>query len=578
MIRQPIVCVLGHVDHGKTTLLDKIRQTAVTAKEAGGITQAIGATEIPIDVIKKICGPLLEKLKIDVTIPGLLFIDTPGHEAFTSLRKRGGSCADLAILVIDINEGFKAQTDESLDFLKEFKTPFLVVANKIDRISGWIQNKDKSFFESFSKQPEWVRERLDELLYKVVGQLSERGFDSERIDRVSDFKKNVAIVPCSGMTGEGIPEVLMILTGLAQQFLQKKLETTKGVGRGSVLEVKELKGHGATIDVVLYDGEIRKGDWLVIGGKKPVVTKIRSLLKPPAMKELRIQKQFETIGCVHAAAGIKISAPGLDKAIAGSPIAAVRNEGDVEKIKEELQKSVEEVEFEVSGEGVILKADTLGSLEALIHILKKKNIPIKKAEVGNVLRKDILSLEAVKDPLKKTIIAFNVSIDEIARKEAKDRGLKIIESPIIYKLIEDYEEFVSEQIKKMREEKLSSITRPAIIKLLPGMTFHVSNPAIVGVEVVEGTIKSGYSLKRGEKEIGKIKAIQAEGSSVVEAKKGEKVAVSIDGPTVGRHIRENDELTTVLSKVDMKILQELDLRDEIKLANKIMGLEQTETQ
>lgn len=569
MIRQPIVCVLGHVDHGKTTLLDKIRKTAVAAKEAGGITQAIGATEIPIDAIKKICGPLLEKMKLKITIPGLLFIDTPGHEAFTTLRRRGGSSADLAILVIDINEGFMAQTDESLEFLKEFKTPFVVAANKIDRTNGWIQHKDQSFSESFSKQPEWVRERLDEMLYKLVGQLSERGFESERFDRVTDFKKTVALVPCSGLTGEGVPEVLMMLTGLAQQFLKEQLETTKGMGRGSILEVKELKGHGTTIDVILYDGEIRKGDWLIIGGKEPIVVKIRSLLKPPALKELRVQKQFETVDSVQAAAGIKISAPGLEKAIAGSPVASVRNEEDIDAIKRELQKSVEEVEFEVQGEGVMLKADTLGSLEALIHILKKKSIPIKKAEVGTILRKDIIAIESVKDPLKKVIIAFNVPVDELARKEALDKKIKMIESNIIYRLVEEYEKFVEEQVKKMREEKLASITRPAIIKLLQGTVFRVSNPAIVGIEVLEGIIKPGYALQKNGKEIGKIKAIQSEGISMEEAKKGDKVAVSIEGPTVGRQIRENDELSTILRKSDLSILKELGMKDELELAVKI---------
>lgn len=240
MLRQPIVCVLGHVDHGKTTLLDRIRSSAVAAKEAGGITQAIGATEIPLESIRKISGELLDKLKINLEIPGLLFIDTPGHEAFTTLRKRGGSCADLAILVVDITKGFEPQTDESLNFLKQFKTPFIVAATKIDRVDGWHANEGESFLKSFDKQPEHVREKSDEAIYKILGQLSERGFESERFDRVSDFKKTIAIVPVSGISGEGIPELIMMLSGLAQAFLKKELELSSEQGKGIILEVKDL--------------------------------------------------------------------------------------------------------------------------------------------------------------------------------------------------------------------------------------------------------------------------------------------------------------------------------------------------
>jgi translation initiation factor 5B len=571
MIRQPIVSVLGHVDHGKTTLLDKIRATAVAAKEAGGITQAIGATEIPTSTIEKITGKFLEKYKIMISVPGLLFIDTPGHEAFTSLRKRGSSIADLAILVIDIKEGFQQQTDESLGFLKEFKTPFAVAATKVDRIDGWITHKNLSFADSLSKQPAHVKENLDKAVYKIVLQLSERGFDSERYDRVSDFKKNVSIIPCSGITGEGISELLMILTGLAQQFLRDKLEITTEIGKGSVLEVKEVKGLGMTIDVILYDGKINKGDWIVIGGKEPIATKIKALLKPPALSELRVEKQFENVDSVSAAAGIKISAFGLENAIAGMPIVSVRNFEDIEKVKQELKEIVGEVEFERTGEGVILKADTLGSLEALIKILRDRSIPIKKAEVGKVLRKDISEIDSVKDPLFRTILVFNVGVDEAMIKESKDKKIHIINNNIIYRLIEGYEKFLEETKQRMRQEKLDSITLPAKIKLLPAMTFHAAHPAIVGVEVLEGTIKPGFKLQKDGKEIGEIKAIQSENISIEKASKGEKVAVSIEGPIIGRHIKEGDELSTILHKNDLKVLQELEMWDLVNLAKEISG-------
>lgn len=570
MIRQPIVSVLGHVDHGKTTLLDAIRGTAYAEKEPGAITQWISASLVPTDVIKKVCGPLLEKFKIEIEIPGLLFLDSPGHEAFTSLRKRGSSIADLAILVIDINEGFQPQTDESLQFLKEFKTPFAIAATKIDRTQGWIQQKNLSFLESFEKQPEHVKEKLDGSIYKLIGELSERGFDSERFDRVTDFEKNIAIVPVSGITREGIAELLAIIAGLSQTFLKKELEIKKGIGKGSILEVKAITGLGTTLDVILYDGEIKRGDWLIIGGKEPIVTKIKALLKPPALSELRAEKTFENIDHASAAAGIKVAAPNLENVIAGSPIACVHDVKQVEEIKKELQAGIEEIEFEKVGEGIILKADNLGSLEALIGIFKGK-IPIKKAETGNVLRKDVIEIDTIKDPLKKLIIAFNVNIDEIAAKEAKDKSIKILQNNIIYKLIEEYEEFIKQTEEKIRLQKLETITLPARIKILSGHTFRASKPAIVGIEVLAGTIKTGYKLKKNGKEIGEIKAIQSENKALEKAVRGDKVAISIEGPIVGRHINEGDELTTVITKDDLKVLKELKMKEEIELAEEIQN-------
>lgn len=428
--------------------------------------------------------------------------------------------------------------------------------------------KTSLFIESFSKQPEWVKQRLDEKIYRIVGQLSEREFESERFDRVSDFKKTVAIVPVSGITGEGIAELLAMLSGLAQTFLKKELETSKGVGKGSILEVKELRGLGTTIDVILYDGEIRKGDWLIIGGKEPIVTKIKALLKPPPLRELRIEKQFENVDYVYAAAGIKISAPDLEKAIAGSPIATVHEGGHIEEIKKELQAGIEEIEFEKTGEGIILKADTLGSLEALIGVFKDK-VAIKKAEIGKIMRKDLIEIEAVKDPLKRAIIAFNVGIDEPAAKEAKDKGIAILQNNIIYRIVEEFDLFLKQQEEKIRLEKLETITLPARIKLLAGHTFHASNPAIVGVEVLAGTIKPGYRLQKDGKEIGVIKAVQSENISLTKASRGEKVAVSIDGPIVGRQIKEGDELETIITEDDLKVLKELGMKEEVELAKRI---------
>ncbi len=573
MIRQPIVAVLGHVDHGKTTLLDKIRSTAVAAKEAGGITQAIGATEIPIDVIKKICGPLLKG--IEIKIPGLLFLDTPGHEAFSALRRIGGSAADLAILVVDINEGIREQTKESIEFLKTFKTPFVVAATKIDRISGWISQEGKGFLESYNLQPEHVKQQLEEKLYELVGQLAEEGFDSERFDRVSDFRKTVAIVPCSGVTGEGIPELLMVLAGLSQTFLIDKLEMKGKTGYGTILEVKEVKGLGTVIDTIFYTGEIKRGDFLIIGGKDPKVTRIKAILKPKPLREIRVEKQFETVEKVTAACGVRIAAPDLEGVIAGVPIIVTDEKDKIEEYKEELKKDIALVEFETDKEGVIAKADTLGSLDALLHSLNRKNIPVRKAEVGAVSRTDVMIAEAQKDKYNRVILAFNVPIDKNAEIEAKNRGVKIFASPVIYKILEDFEKWIEEEKEKERKEKLAKLNRPAKIKILPGFVFRQSKPAIVGIEVLEGLLKKGVKLFKDTREIGYVKDIQVEGESKGSVEKGERAAVSIEGGVIGRNIKEGDILITEFRKEDLNLLKEFSdeiSEEEIKLGEEIVSL------
>ncbi|MFP4045503.1 MAG: translation initiation factor IF-2 [Candidatus Aenigmatarchaeota archaeon] len=552
--RQPIISVLGHVDSGKTTLLDKIRTSTVAAGEAGGITQQIGATQIPLDVIRDLCSQTLPEGKIQ--IPGLLFIDTPGHEAFTTLRKRGGSISDLAILIVDINEGFEPQTDESLTFLKDFNTPFVIAATKIDTIAGWHEKENTCFMNSYQSQRKEVRERLDNKIYELMGDLSERGFTSDRYDRVDDFQKKIGIVPVSGITGEGVPDLLSILVGLSQKFLADEIEMKDEVGKGNVLEVKETKGLGTTIDVILYEGEINKGDTLVIGGERPIVTKIRALLEPRQMKELRTEKQFRRVDNVRAAAGVKISAPGLEDAVAGSPMHVVRNEEDIETVKKELQREVEDIEIETEGEGIILKADTLGSLEGLIKILKDKEIPIRRAKIGDVTRRDVMEEKSVDDPLKRAIFAFNVDVAEQA-EECKD-DVKIFKDPVIYRILEEYEEWKEERKEEMKREKLEQVTRPGKLQLLPGYVFRQRKPAIVGSEVVDGVIKPGYNLVKEGKIVGKIQEIQKEGVNVDKAETGDKVAVSISKVTVGRQVEEGDVLYNALSDKDIRRLEELE--------------------
>lgn len=554
MIRQPIVSILGHVDHGKTTLLDCIRGSAVARGESGGITQHIGASEIPIAVVKGVCVGLLERMGIELSIPGLLFIDTPGHEAFTTLRKRGGAIADLAVLVIDINEGMQPQTRESVTFLKEFKTPFMVAATKTDMLPGWIPQKGACFSEALKAQPERVSGMLEDRLYRIVGQLSSEGFQAERHDRVRDFSKQVCIVPVSGKTGEGIPDLLVVLAGLAQRFLKGRLEVRPGEGRGTILEVKGFRGMGPTIDVILYDGEIRRGDYLVIGGREIIRTRVKALLKPEPLKELRVEKRFRQMGSVSAASGIKISAPGLEGVVAGSPVRAVRDEKGLAGAEEEIKKEIEEVEIETDKEGVLIKADTLGGLEALIKILGGKGISIRRAQVGDLAKSDIMEIRSFREPM---VFAFNVKVPEDVGKLAEDNNITMFSSDVIYRLVEMHEKWVQDRKSREMGEMLEKAIRPGRVRILRGCIFRQCRPAVFGVEVLGGTIKPGYKLKKGDKVIGEIRELQFQGRGIPEAKSGDKVAVSMEGVVCGKHIKEGDVLENLVGPRSLEALKKV---------------------
>ncbi|MEM0217998.1 MAG: translation initiation factor IF-2 [Desulfurococcaceae archaeon] len=550
-IRQPIVAVLGHVDHGKTTLLDKIRGTAVAKREPGEITQHIGASIVPASVLEKISEPLKKifpRLKIE--IPGLLFIDTPGHELFVSLRRRGGSVADIAILVVDVIEGVMPQTKEAILLLKERRVPFIVAANKIDRIEGWTPVPDTPFLESIKKQSPRTVNKLEEQLYKIVGDLYTLGYQAERFDRVKDFRTTVAIVPVSAKTGEGLAELLSLVAGLSQQFMKKKLITGEEPAKGIVLEVKEEEGLGATIDVIVYDGVLRRNDMIILASKSGyLVTRVRALLLPRPLQDMRMHEgKFIQVDEVAAAAGVKIVAPNLEEVMAGSPLYVVPDESSVETYVKMILEEVETIRIRSESDGVIVKADTLGSLEALIEALRREGVPIKLADVGPVSRNDVMEAVVIKKskPEYGVILAFNVKVLKDAEEMAAKENITIFANNVVYRLLEDFLKWLKEykEIEKRRE--LESLVRPAKIRIIPGYVFRRSDPAIVGIEVLAGTVKPGYVLMREDGvSIGNIMQIRDRDNVLKEAIVGQRVAISIKGKVmVGRQIDEGDVLYT----------------------------------
>ncbi len=561
MIRQPIITVLGHVDHGKTSVLDYIRHTTLAQREAGQITQHIGATEVPLDTIKKICGPLLDKFKLKFTIPGLLFIDTPGHEAFTNLRKRGGSIADLAIVVIDIMQGIQPQTKEAIEILKTFKVPFIVAANKIDLIAGW-RGVSTTFIQNFDKQLQMTKEQFERKFYELVGELSKLGFDSDYYFKVDDYTKRVSIVPISAKTGEGISELLALLTGLAQKFLEKNLEIdlTENA-KGTILEIKEEKGLGVTADVIIYNGTLKVGDTLVVGGiAEPFETKIKGLLKPAPLSEVRDAKtRWQHVHEVIAATGVKVVANDIDKAVAGAPVRSAKSEDQIEQAKSDVSAEIESLAIETEQAGVILKTDTLGSLEAISHMLKKKNIPVQKATIGDIKRIDVMEAIATHkiDRLKSFVLGFNVKVDEDAAKLAKDEGVPILADKIIYHLIDTYEETYNKIKQEIENQNVQSLMWPCKLQFLKGYVFRASKPAIFGVEIIAGRLhtKASFLTKEG-KEVGEVKGIQVEKENVDVLTVGKQGAISVDGVTIGRQINEGDILYAAMSENNFRKLKE----------------------
>jgi translation initiation factor 5B len=558
--RKLICTVLGHVDHGKSSLLDKIRGTCIVKGEPGLITQAIGASIIPLDILKSKCDQLLTTLKMDITIPGLLFIDTPGHAAFTNLRRRGGSLADISILVVDVNEGFMPQTEEALEILKNDKTPFVIAANKVDRMQGWKSQPDKNLIANINSQDSSVVQALDNKLYEILGQLVKFGVNAERFDRVEDFTKQVAMVPTSAITGEGIPELLMVIVGLAQKYLEEGLKCNiEGPAKGTILEVKETIGLGKTIDVILYDGTLKKNDIIVIGGiGKPIVTKVKALLEPKPLAEMRdVKSKFEQVNEVTAAAGVKISATGLDEAVAGMPIQSC-SPAEVEDVSKQIQEQVKEVVIETEEIGIIVRADSLGSLEALNLLLKEQGIPIRKASIGNISKKDVIDASTNKesDPYIAAVLGFNVSAEEV-EAFAKEKEVTVITNDVIYRLLTDYGKWKEGEKKKQEQKRLVNLTRPCKLMLLRGYVFRQSNPAIVGTEVLAGIIKSGISVMKDGREVAVVRGIQKEQKNIPSAIKGEQLAVAYEGATVGRQINEGDILYSVIPEDHFRQLKEL---------------------
>lgn len=582
-MRSPICCILGHVDTGKTKLLDKIRQTNVQGGEAGGITQQIGATYFPIDAIKQKTAVMAQYEKQTFDVPGLLIIDTPGHESFTNLRSRGSSLCNIAILVIDIMHGLEQQTLESIRLLRDRKAPFIVALNKIDRLYDWQSTPNNSFRDSFAKQSRAVQQEFEDRYTKIKVALAEQGLNSELYFQNRNMSKYVSIVPTSAVTGEGVPDLLWLLLELTQKRMSKQLMYLSSV-EATILEVKVVEGFGTTIDVILSNGYLKEGDRIVLCGMNgPIATNIRALLTPPPARELRIKSEYVHHKEVKAALGVKIAANDLEKAVAGSRLLVVGEDDDEEEMMEEVMDDLTGLldSVDTSGKGVTVQASTLGSLEALLDFLKDMKIPVMSIGLGPVYKRDVIKATAMLDkaPEYAIMLCFDVKVDKEAEQYAEQEGIKIFQADIIYHLFDAFTAYQEKLLEQRRKDFLEYATFPCVMKTI--QIINKRNPMIIGIDVVEGSLRIGTPVcavkldpdtkQKTTMVLGKVVSMEVNHKSVDIVKKGTTnagVAVRLENPSNaqpvwGRHVDEKDTLYSLITRKSIDTLKDPAFRDTV---------------
>ncbi|KAK4450701.1 hypothetical protein QBC34DRAFT_296676 [Podospora aff. communis PSN243] len=577
-LRSPICCILGHVDTGKTKLLDKIRQTNVQEGEAGGITQQIGATYFPADAIRTKTAVVNKDGKFELKVPGLLIIDTPGHESFSNLRSRGSSLCNIAILVVDIMHGLEPQTLESMKLLRDRKTPFIVALNKIDRLYGWKKIDNNGFRESLALQNKAVQNEFKNRLEQTKLAFAEQGFNSELFYENKSMAKFVSLVPTSAHTGEGIPDMLKLIVQLTQERMVGSLMYLSEV-QATVLEVKQIEGFGMTIDVILSNGILREGDRIVLCGVEGVIkTNIRALLTPAPMKELRLKSAYVHNKEVKAALGVKISAPGLEGAIAGSRLLVVGPDDDESDLEDEVESDLATLfsRVEKSGRGVSVQASTLGSLEALLDFLKDCKIPVANVGIGPVFKRDVMQcgimLEKARDYA--VMLCFDVKVDKEAQAYADEQGVKIFTADIIYHLFDQFTKHMAELTEKKKEESKLLAVFPCVLSTVA--VFNKTGPIVIGVDVIEGQLRINTPIAAvktnsvtGAREVislGRVTSIEREHKQIQVCKKGQpSVAIKIETgghqPAYGRQLEESDQLFSQISRASINCLKDFYRKD-----------------
>lgn len=558
-LRSPVICVLGHVDTGKTKLLDFIRHTHVQDNEAGGITQQIGATFVPDSAIKEQTKYVKNKPRL--VLPGLLIIDTPGHESFTNLRSRGSSLCDIAILVIDIMHGLEQQTIESIGLLKDRRTPFIVALNKIDRLYDWKSNPRRDVEDLLKSQPSNTKSEFERRSKEIILQLNQQGLNASLYFENPDTKTYVSLVPTSAVTGDGMGNLITMLIAFSQSKLVKRIIFRPDDLNATVFEVKSIQGLGTTLDVILINGSLNEGDKIVLAGYEgAIVTQIRALLVPHPLRELRVKAQYTELKSVKGSIGVKVTGHDLDKAIAGLQLQVAKDDADIERLTTYCMKEFDAAMNKIKcvDRGVYVQASTLGSLEALLEFLKQSKIPYSNVRIGPVVRKDVMKISTMVEhaPIYACILAFDVKVERDAQELADQLGVKIFQAKIIYHLFDKFTAHIEEVKARQRAEFKSIAVFPCKLRILPNCIFNKRDPIVIGVEVVAGKLKTDTPIWVVGKDliIGTVTSIQSNHVEKEVAKAGDEVCIKIENTSsdapkmIGRHFEDTDTLISHISR------------------------------
>ncbi|XP_048855253.1 eukaryotic translation initiation factor 5B isoform X2 [Brienomyrus brachyistius] len=588
-LRAPVVCVLGHVDTGKTKILDKLRHTHVQDGEAGGITQQIGATNVPQETIIEQTKMVKNFDRENIKIPGMLIIDTPGHESFSNLRNRGSSLCDIAILVVDIMHGLEPQTLESINLLKEKKCPFIVALNKIDRLYDWKKSPETDVVTTLKKQKKNTKDEFDERAKAVIVEFAQQGLNAALFYENKDPRTFVSLIPTSAHSGDGMGNLIALLVDLTQSMLARRLAHCEEL-RAQVMEVKALPGMGTTIDVILINGRLCEGETIIVPGVEgPIVTQIRGLLVPPPLKELRVKNQYEKHKVVSTAQGVKILGKDLEKTLAGLPLLVAEKEDEIPVLRDELIRELKQTlsSIKLEEKGVYVQASTLGSLEALLEFLRTSKVPYAGINIGPVHKKDVMKASTMleHDPQFAVILAFDVKIERDSQELADSLGVRIFSAEIIYHLFDAFTKYREDYKKQKQDEFKNVAVFPCKIRILPQFIFNSRDPIVMGVSVEAGVLRQGTPLCVPSKafvDIGIVTSIENNHKAVDSAKKGQEICVKIEpipgeSPKMfGRHFEATDIIVSKITRQSIDALKNW-FRDEMQKSDwqLIMELKKT---
>ena len=562
MLRSPICTVLGHVDAGKTSLLDMLRESNVQKKEAGGITQKIGTTFMKKESIEEITKEINKEIKI----PGIIYVDTPGHECFSAIRLCGLLISDIIIIIVDIFKGLEQQTIECINLLHEYKKPFIIAVNKIDRLNGWKSNTPnmstclKNVLKNQNKNTLSI---LDDHINKICNQLSSYGFHSSLYYKNNDIKYTISIVPISAKLGFGLPDLIMLINVLSQQMISSKLTVTNKVDGGYIIEKIKDKKYGNLLSSLLINGKIKNNDCIMLLDENDNIVEfqLKHLYEPIEGLEVKDSLNILLVPEINTQLPFIIKCNDELNPKPGTPFYVV-NKDNKTKIYELLEKYKNKYlnpnKIKLEKYGIQINAKTYNSAQGLGELCNTKGIQISKIMIGDINKINLMKLNNKYENLNKTkndftfnkrymvILAYDTCVSDELLKMAEDMNIKIMTNKLIYQLVEEYENHVVKLDKEFKNQ-YPNLRKPCEIKIIDKFVFHKKDPIIIGVSVTKNNLHIGMVIeaiidkKNVDKKnidkknigkmaikLGKITSIKKHDKQIEEAKENDVVCIKIE--------------------------------------------------